>query len=250
MGSAVTARGIEIIAHRGYSARAPENTLIAIERAISAGADAVEWDVHVAACGTPVLIHDEDLPRTTDGAGLVRRHTLAELRTLDAGRWFGPEFAGERVPSLAEALARARGHAGVYTEIKGYREPADLAAIMKVVRAADVPRHVFISLDWEALRYVADHDPDAEIGYVVEASERFAEGLERAAADRRALLDLDRRIVLEQPHLARIARERGVTLAVWTVNDPGEADRLRAAGVTRFTTDQVERLTAWRVGAS
>ena len=80
----------EIIAHRGYSAVAPENTLAAVERALEAGADAVEWDVHVAACGTPVLIHDASLGRTTNGFGPVRRRSLSQLQALDAGSWFDP----------------------------------------------------------------------------------------------------------------------------------------------------------------
>jgi glycerophosphoryl diester phosphodiesterase len=81
---------IEIIAHRGYSGRAPENTLAALEAAVAAGADAVEFDLHTAACGTPVLFHDGMLSRTTNGVGPVRRRTLEQLKTLDAGKWFAP----------------------------------------------------------------------------------------------------------------------------------------------------------------
>jgi len=247
----VTAGDIEVIGHRGYSARAPENTLLAMERAIAVGADAVEWDVHVAACGTPVLIHDQDLPRTSSGTGLVRDHTLEELRALDAGRWFGTEFAGERIPSLADALARVRGRIGrVYTEVKGYRGPAELDRILAVVTDARVPGHVFISLDWDCLDHLGRRDPAVAIGYIVDDHERFDEALARATGDGRALLDLDRRLVLERPSLGRRARDRGIPLAVWTVNDPAEADRLRAAEVTRFTTDEVEALIAWRAAAT
>ena len=76
---------IEIIGHRGYASRAPENTLVSLEAALRAGARAVEFDVHVASCGTPVVIHDETLDRTTDGEGPVLRQTVEQLRTLDAG---------------------------------------------------------------------------------------------------------------------------------------------------------------------
>jgi glycerophosphoryl diester phosphodiesterase len=247
----VTAEPLEIIAHRGYSARAPENTLSSVERAIAAGADAVEWDIHVTADGTPVLFHDEDLPRTSDGSGLIRDHTLDELRAFDVGRWFAPEFAGERIASLAEALARVKGRVGrVYTEVKGWREDADLDRILSVVRAAGVSGHVFISLEWTALEHVARADPKATIGYIVESHERFDAALERATGDPRALLDLDRRLILERPALATRALDLGIPLAVWTVNSPAEAERLRAAGVTRFTTDQVETLLAWRAAAA
>jgi glycerophosphoryl diester phosphodiesterase len=84
------------------------------------------------------------------------------------------------------------------------------------------------------------------IGYIVEAHERFDEALERATGDPRALLDLDRRLILERPALARRALDRDIPLGVWTVNEPAEATRLRDAGVTRFTTDRVETLLAWR----
>ena len=102
---------IEIIGHRGYAARAPENTLMSLEAALTAGARAVEFDVHVASCGTPVIIHDDVLDRTTDGSGPVSGQTVEQLRTLDAGSWFDPEFAGERIPTLADALDRVVGRA-------------------------------------------------------------------------------------------------------------------------------------------
>jgi glycerophosphoryl diester phosphodiesterase len=238
----------EIIAHRGYSARAPENTLAAIEAALRAGADAVEWDVHVAACGTPVLIHDATLGRTTNGVGPVRRRTLAQLQALDAGSWFGPDFAGERVPSLAQALDRVKGRVGrIYTEVKGYRELEDLDRMVRVTRDADLLYDtVFISIDWGIVERIAGQDDTVGIGYIVDKRERFDEALERASASARAVLDLDHRLVLDEPALVEGARARGVEVAVWTVDDPAEADRLVRAGVTRLTTNEVERMLRWR----
>jgi glycerophosphoryl diester phosphodiesterase len=238
----------EIIAHRGYSARAPENTLAAVEAALRAGADAVEWDVHVAACGTPVLMHDASLGRTTNGVGPVRRRTLAQLQALDAGSWFGPDFAGERIPSLAQALDRVKGRVGrVYVEVKGYRELEDLDRMVRLVRDADLLYDtVFLSLDWRIVDHIAGQDDTVGIGYLVEKRDRFDEALERAAASPRALLDLDHRLVLAEPSLAAAAREREVEVAVWTVDDTDEAQRLVDAGVTRLTTNEVERLLRWR----
>ena len=94
-----------VIGHRGAAARAPENTLAGLRRARELGAAWVEFDVMLTADRVPVLIHDETLERTTTGRGEVARHTAAEIRALDAGGWFAPEFAGERVPTLAEAVA-------------------------------------------------------------------------------------------------------------------------------------------------
>lgn len=245
-------RALEIIAHRGYSARAPENTLAAIARAIEAGADAVEWDVHLAACGTPVVIHDDTLERTSDGKGAVRARTVAQLRQLDFGRWFGPEFAGERIATLADALALTRGRVRrVYTEIKAGADADEVDRIVDIVREADrIEDNVFISFDWDALDRIAGREARAQLGFILDERARFEPALERAAADDRSILDLDCRLVLRHPDLARRALDRAVALAVWTVNEPAQATRLRDAGVTRFTTNRVEELLAWRDAAA
>ena len=243
---------LEIIAHRGYSARAPENTLAAVEKAIAAGADAIEWDIHVAACGTPVLMHDATLERTTDGAGPVEAQTLSQLARLDAGRWFGPAFAGERIPTLADALACTHGRVGrVYTEIKAGPRPEEVDRILGVVKdAGRLDDNVFISFDWAALDRIRARDDRACVGYITDRHDRVDAAVERAATSPRALLDLDCRLILARPEIGRGAVERGLTVAVWTVNDAGGATRLRAAGVTRFTTNEVEDLLRWKAGAS
>ncbi len=88
--------GFVNIAHRGASAYAPENTFSAFDKALSLGVDQVELDVHFSEDGHIVVIHDDNLDRTTNGSGPVSGHTLAQLRSLDAGSWFGPEYGGER----------------------------------------------------------------------------------------------------------------------------------------------------------
>ena len=89
------------IAHRGTTIFAPENTLPALEKAIELGAEYVEIDVRYSSDNVPVLIHDPEVDRTTNGSGNVGELTLAELKQLDAGFWFGDEFAGTRIPTLA-----------------------------------------------------------------------------------------------------------------------------------------------------
>lgn len=243
-------RSIEIIAHRGYSAEAPENTLAALERALEAGADAVEFDLHVAACGTPVLAHDETLERTTNGSGVLADLTFDELRALDAGSWFGPEFAGEPVASLEQALALLKGRVGrVYAEIKAWREPEDLDRMLRLAQEADLAYDtVFISMDWRALERIASLDDTVGIGYIVERRDRWDEAVRRASPSARALIDLDHQLVLAEPELVARAAERDVETAVWTVDEPDEAECLVAAGVRRLTTNQVERLQIWREG--
>ena len=238
---------VEIIGHRGYAARAPENTLVSIDAALRAGARAVEFDVHVASCGTPVLIHDETLDRTTDGDGPVSRQTLEQLRTLDAGAWFGPAFVDERIPTLSDTLDQVTGRAHhVYPEVKGIREPADVDRIVDIVRdSAMFSRTTLISIDWSILERVRAREAAVRIGYIVVTADLFDQALSLAKADPASILDLNHEIVLDDPSLVRRARDAGVEIVTWTVNEPREAARLRRAGVTGFTTDHVDRLLAW-----
>jgi glycerophosphoryl diester phosphodiesterase len=238
----------EIIAHRGYSARAPENTLAAIDAAVAAGADAVEFDLHVSADGAPVLFHDDTLRRTTNGSGRVADKTLHELSDLDAGSWFGAGFAGEVVPTFTAALDRGMGRiARFYPEIKGYRNRTDLDTIIESVVERGLLEHtVFISMDWEALSHLRSIHPDVGLGYIVEKVARAPDGIARAAGDPNALLDFDARILLHHPDLAGQATSHGIPLAVWTVDDAAAASRLHDLGVPRITTNRVSELVAWK----
>ena len=116
--NALRAPGVDVIAHRGASAYAPENTLSAFGLAIDQGSDWFELDCTLSADGEVVVIHDDTVDRTTDGTGPVIELTFDQLRTLDAGSWKDPKFAGERIPSLDESLHLGGKRVGVYVEIK------------------------------------------------------------------------------------------------------------------------------------
>ncbi len=238
---------IEVIGHRGYPAIAPENTLASIEAALTAGARAVEFDLQFALCGTPILFHDDLLERTTNGVGPVDGMTLQQLQVLDAGIWFSSEFAGERIPSFTEALELLNGRVDhIYPEIKRSRKTEDLRQIVRLVRDRKLlEQTTFISIDWTALEHVRTADSTVGIGYIVVSSDQFPEALARATSDPRAILDLSHEFVLRDPSVVQRARANGLEVATWTVNDPEEAAILQKAGVTRFTTDQIERLVAW-----
>lgn len=122
--------GLPVIAvgHRGTTKFAPENTLAAFDKAIEMGARAVEMDVRMTADGHFVIMHDARVDRTTDGTGFVSKMTLAEIVNLDAGAWFGKEFAGEPVPTLREALRYVKGRAAVDIDFKA--GPDDSAALI------------------------------------------------------------------------------------------------------------------------
>jgi glycerophosphoryl diester phosphodiesterase len=241
----MTQAGVEIIGHRGYAARFPENTLPSLIAALDAGATSVEFDVRVAACGTPVLFHDETLERTTDGRGPVASHPLGELRMLDAGAWFHPRFKGTAVPTLEEALRVTLGRPDgprarrVYVEVKAVRERRDLERILDLVRKARFPdRVVMISLDFALLDALRHLDARIPLGYVVADEAELAEALVRVRSDARALLDPDQRILRSDPVRTSGWIEEGIRLVTWTVNEELHARELLALGVRRLTTDE------------
>lgn len=238
----------EIVAHRGFSARAPENTLAALSAAIEAGADAVEFDLRVTADGEPVLLHDDTLDRTTSGTGPIDATPLSGLRTVDAGSWFSAAHAGEPVPALGDALdLLAAWHGRLYPELKGVGKPRDVDRIVdEVVRRDLLERTVFIAMDWSLLDRVRVTAPEAGIGYIVRKARQTEAAILRAHGDPFALLDFERSIPVRDHEAAARAAALGIQMAAWTVDEPADAAALMSVGVTRITTNEVERLVAWR----
>jgi len=134
---------IDIVCHRGANNIAPENTLEAAKICLDQRFQYVEVDVRTTADGELVVIHDDDLKRTTSGSGPVSGHTLAQIRALDAGSWFGQGASGQRVPTLWEFLETAAGRSGVYIEIK----QANAKAVLEVVNAHNMLERCFF---WSA----------------------------------------------------------------------------------------------------
>jgi len=229
------------IAHRGASADAPENTLRAFEAALAAGADALELDVHMAADGALVVIHDATLARTTSGQGVVGALTLADLRRLDAGAWFGPAFAGTSIPTLAEVVAFARGRARLFVEIKGGSDlyPGIESAVIRCLKEGGVLREaVVMSFDHPALLAVRSASPEVETAALLEG--RPVDPVGVAAAARAGGLALEHQLIT--------ARERALTAAAglwlyaWTVDEEARMRRLVDLGVDGIITNQPRHL--------
>lgn len=223
---------VRVTAHRGSPERAPENTLPALEQAVADGADAVEFDVRQTRDGELVLWHDRDLRRMGDDDRAVAEVTLAEMRGLDVGSRFGPEFAGTRVATLAEAIAVLRGRADIYVDIK--RSP----------RTPDITRDVVAVLLAEGVREqsaILSSRPAvlAEVGELAPGLKRiqlaeFVIGeLDHAGFDALAL----RQNRVDAAAVAR-ARRHGHELHVWTVNDPVAMERFINLGVDNIITDR------------
>jgi len=220
-----------IWAHRGASSTAPENTLAAFRAAEAAGAAGLELDVHLSADGVPVVIHDETVDRTTDGHGPVAALTLGQLRQLDAGSWFAPEFAGETLPTLEEVLAWAEGRLRLNVEIKA--EPAGLA-VLALLRRYPQARILVSSFDHALLERLRAHCPELPLGFLIE-SLFWRRAVARAVRCGAASVH-PRRDRLSRPLLAA-CRRQGLSVFAWTIDSPREAASLRRLGVDGLFTN-------------
>jgi glycerophosphoryl diester phosphodiesterase len=229
----------DVQAHRGASAVAPENTIAAFRAARDQGATWVELDVALLADGTPVVIHDVTLDRTTTGKGSVGNIRAVDLAGLDAGSWFGPQFAGERLSTLPEVLT-ALGELGinVNVEIKQHAHHRSLEQLTETVHRClnERPpgvRVVISSFDAECLK--AMHRLDASYELAMLWSELPADWLDVVAAIPANAIHLDYR-ALSYNVLDR-ARGRGIVVRVWTCNDPALIEPFWAAGLGGVISD-------------
>lgn len=233
-----------VIGHRGAAGHAPENTLVSFRTAARLGVGWVEFDAMLTKDGVPVVFHDNRLDRTTDGFGLLRNTTLDTLKRLDAGRWAGPGFAGERVPTLAEALAGiAALGMGINIEIKPCRgQDADTAKRVLAVAGdawpADLPPPLVSSFSRAAVAVARDLRPDWPRGLLFGAPAR---DWREAAADLGcASINVHHRRV-RQAQVAAM-REAGYDVLAYTVNDPARARLLWSWGVDAVFSDVPDRL--------
>lgn len=233
-----------VIGHRGASAYAPENTLAAFRLAFELGADGVELDVTLTKDGVPVVIHDDRVDRTTDGHGAIKQMTLAEVKRLDAGAWFGEKYHGERIPTLAEVLDAVGARGIVNVELKSMTpQSAGLeAAVVQVIEQARAAEHVLIS----------SFNPFA-LYRTMQLNGRLPRGL--LYADdlpiylRRAWLrPIARPTALHPKHTmvtteyVTWARHKGYKINTWTVDEPDEMKRLIALGVDAIITNKPDVL--------
>jgi glycerophosphoryl diester phosphodiesterase len=209
---------------------APENTFASFERAIELGVDAIELDVHLTADGEVVVIHDHELFRTTDGDGIVGERTLAELKALDAGRGFGEEYVGQRIPTLGEVLAWARGRCVIDVEIKGgpWPYPGLEEKVVELIRQHDMAdQTIVISFEHRTAARVKALAPEIATGTLWNCRPLEPVAVARAAGAN-AILPLwaycDAETV-EQAHAA------GLSVHPWATSDPVVIDRLIGLGV-------------------
>jgi glycerophosphoryl diester phosphodiesterase len=239
-----------IASHRGGGASAPENTLPAITAALAAGFDYVEVDVALTADRQPVLMHDATVDRTTDGHGRLSSLTLAQVQGLDAGAWFRAEYAGTRVPTLAEFLdvLAASGHRAI-VELKGEWDAAAVAAAVTEVAARNLERRVAISsFDARTLAMAASASPVVPRLFILK---RLPPDVVRAATEAgvRGLV-VSRGAVLERPEVVDELHAAGIRVVVYTLNSDTQWDEVTALGVDGIVTDDPATLSVWQKGVA
>ena len=246
--SVLTERGgtPKVIAHRGNSSVAPENTLVAIESAIRCGAHAIEIDVQLTRDGVPVIIHDTALDRTTDGSGPLADVDSAHLRTLDAGSWFAPVYAHQRVPLLEEVLARLAQDSRIelLLEFKGTWEAADVRAVADAIAGHRFEDRVVVqSFSVPTVAALAEVAPALRRGLLI--AEPGDTLLDQCRGLGVVTGNPSGRVVAEHPELIAQLHEAGLAAMVFTLNEPAHWTQAAALGVDAVFTDRPDRMLGW-----
>lgn len=229
------------IAHRGASAYAPENTVAAFDLALQMGCRHIELDVDFTGDGHIVVMHDETVDRTTNGTGPVGSYTLAELRVLDAGAWFGPQFTGERIPTFAEVLARYQGRVHLHTEIKG-RASHLASSTADLVRQYGLVDHVTVtSFQQPRLAEIRAYAPELPTGWLVsEVSDATL-----AQARELGLTQICPKAEYVTPALMRRLHADGFVVRAWGVADEALMRQVVEAGADGMTVNFPDTLLAY-----
>lgn len=219
---------MRIYAHRGASASEPENTLRAFQRALDLGVDGIELDVQATLDHVPVILHDRDLSRTTNGTGHVDEVAFDDLQHLDAG-------GGEKIPTLHDVLMLVGNRVHLDIEVKQAGIEREIMAVL--ARCADI-RFSISSFDWRVLETFRSLSPEIDLWLLtVVVSDALIETAARLGATAVALYASS----FTDASATRL-REAGLNVMIWTVNDDAEATRVRDLGAWGLCTDKPETI--------
>jgi glycerophosphoryl diester phosphodiesterase len=234
-----------VAGHRGDRSAAPENTLAALQRALDSPLEFVETDIARSSDGVPVLFHDRTLKRTTDGVGPLADRTLAELKALDAGSWYSPEFAGERIPTLDEFLTiLAPSGKKALLELKGFWSLDELAAVTNSLEAFGVTdRVIFMSFNLGSLSSAAALAPTVPRVAILRSLPDDVVGYARSFGVIGVVTDAT--LLVERPELVDEMHHAGLGIMVYTLNSVATWAEARALGVDGIITDKPSSLDVW-----
>lgn len=235
-----------VVAHRGSSGTAPENTMASFRNAIADGARMIELDVQLTASNDVIVFHDDVLGRTTNGQGQVRTQSLADLQKLDAGSWFSEQYINERIPTLAEALDFLRDKSFVNIEIKPPKESdfrLRLEKVMATVFAAKMETHtLFSSFHHRTLRELKERYPQLHTAAInVPGDKRMPSELSRETGCEGFVCSIHE---LTQKRVDD-AHKNNLYIGVYTINRKDQFDKAYKMGVKALVTNFPANLTQW-----
>ncbi len=233
------------VAHRGSSGSYPENSRIALEKAIEAGVDMIEVDCQLSKDGHVVVIHDERLQRTARAKGYVRGQTLKQLKKLDVGAWFKKAFKGERILTMEEVVEIVDGKADLNVDIKAVKQGSpgiELKILFILSHYGYFDRSILSSFDYRALRRVRELAPEAQIG-ILHGAETKENPFQVAREIGAYSLHIQKELATS-PLLERAA-QLGLKTFVWTVNEVPEMEKFLALGVDGIISDFPEKF--WKI---
>jgi glycerophosphoryl diester phosphodiesterase len=236
-----------VISHRGANRLAPENTLAAFNKALEFGVDGFENDVHMTADGRLVVCHDDKVDRTSNGTGAICEKSFDELRALDFGGWFSPEFAGEKIPSLEEFFDLCGSLKVINVEIK--RAPdgntASAPAVVRMAKEMGVfDKLIVSSFEMDMLQACLAEDPQARVCFLYapdreEACEAIADDPD-AFAKKHGLYAYHPFIMLVSEDYIEACHKAGLVVNPWTVNQDHAIEMLIEWGADGIITDEPE----------
>nr|WP_285846000.1 glycerophosphodiester phosphodiesterase family protein [Bacillus safensis] len=229
---------VYIIAHRGSSSAAPENTFAAFDLAVQQGADYIELDVQLTMDQHVAVIHDVTVDRTTNGSGLVKSYTLDQLKKLDAGSWFDSQYANERIPTLQEILERYSQRVGILIEIKHPKQQIGVEkAVVDIINRFAYSRHIMVqSFDANALQRVKAYAPSLRTAFIIKPS--AFKLTKRKLAEYSSFADcLNMKKTMINRWLIDRIHSFGMDVFIWTVKDQKTADRMKTYPIDGVVTD-------------
>ena len=239
-----------VVGHRGAKGYAPENTMSSFKKALELGADLVELDVQLSRDGELVVIHDADVSRTTDGQGRIAELSLAEIRRLDAGVWFGAGFRGQRVPTLTEVLAWAKGRTPLVIEIKRRLRPVPgiEKKLVEAIRDHEMLDDVMVtSFNHLSVKLVKELEPSLATGIHYNARLVDTVGVARAALTDSVRFDWRywTADVVDEVHAANLS-----TNTAYPGSDEKEIESLVQMGLDSICINYPDKLRAYvdRIG--
>lgn len=236
------------IAHRGFSSVAPENTMVAFQKALDLGVDCVELDVHGTIDRQVVVIHDETLNRTTNQTGYINQQTLKKISHADAGSWFDNQFLGEKIPTLVESLDLICSSAVAVVEIKDTNITEQV--VQAIHRTNNRDRVIVIAFSSVVLEQTRQLDAGLSTGFLfgtnkdknasLSDTELAIQLVQQVSELGVPLLNLNEKLITQT--LAYEIKKRGVGLWTWTIDDSTRMTEVIANGIQGITSNQPQKL--------